>query len=204
MDKARLALSQARTLPEVKKIRDIAEAAKIYAKAAQLGYQAENYAAEISLRASRKAGGFLRESPHSLQSKGGSQRLGSEKSEYAKCLVEFKISPSTAVYWQLLAGPEEAFFESYLEKKWDEEKEITAAGLIKEWRKTQPSIYPKPKGDPVEWGDELLNALNLAGLHISRLRGMSDNKHKIAALIEKLNELINSAIELRGRLNASL
>src|ERR1700731_1169442 len=55
LDRARLALMEARTLPDVKKIRDIAEAARVYAKAAHLSRESQNYAAEIALLASRKA-----------------------------------------------------------------------------------------------------------------------------------------------------
>ena len=56
LDRARVALMEARTLPEVKKIRDIAEAARVYAKAAHLGRESQNYAAEIALLASHKRG----------------------------------------------------------------------------------------------------------------------------------------------------
>ena len=48
LDKARSALAESRTLSEVKKIRDVAEAAKTYAKAAHLSRDSQNYAAEIN------------------------------------------------------------------------------------------------------------------------------------------------------------
>jgi hypothetical protein len=48
-------LFRARTLPEVKRIRDTAEAARVYARAAHLDRESQNYAAEISLLASRGA-----------------------------------------------------------------------------------------------------------------------------------------------------
>ena len=56
LEKARVLLSEARTLPEVKKIRDLAEAAKVYTRAAHLGRESQNYAAEISLLAFSQGG----------------------------------------------------------------------------------------------------------------------------------------------------
>lgn len=56
---ATTALAQAKTLEEVKRIRDIAQAAHTYAQAAKLGLEAQNHAAEIKLRAERKAGELL-------------------------------------------------------------------------------------------------------------------------------------------------
>lgn len=53
LDRARQMLAESRTLSDVKKIRDIAEAAKVYAKAAHLGRESQNYAAEIALLAAR-------------------------------------------------------------------------------------------------------------------------------------------------------
>lgn len=54
------ALAEARTLDEVKHVHDIATAAAEYARAARLGLEAQNHAAEIKLRAERKAGELLR------------------------------------------------------------------------------------------------------------------------------------------------
>ena len=61
LDGATRALAEARTLEEVSHIRDIAEAARTYARAAKLGLEAQNHATEIKLRAERKAGELLGE-----------------------------------------------------------------------------------------------------------------------------------------------
>ena len=61
LDRARQMLAECRDLSEVKKIRDIASAAKVYMKAANLGREAQNTAAEIALLASRKAGEILKQ-----------------------------------------------------------------------------------------------------------------------------------------------
>lgn len=53
------ALAAASTLEEVKQIHDMAQAAQTYARAAKLGLEAQNHAAEIKLRAERKAGELL-------------------------------------------------------------------------------------------------------------------------------------------------
>ena len=52
-------LAEAGTLEEVKHVHDIAQAAAEYARAARLGLEAQNSAAEIKLRAERKAGEML-------------------------------------------------------------------------------------------------------------------------------------------------
>ena len=51
LDGATRALAEAKTLEEVTQIRDIAEAARTYARAAKLGLEAQNHATEIKLRA---------------------------------------------------------------------------------------------------------------------------------------------------------
>ena len=49
-------LAEAKTLDDVLKIKDLAQAAETYARAAKLGLEAQNNAAEVTLRAERKAG----------------------------------------------------------------------------------------------------------------------------------------------------
>lgn len=60
LDKATHLLAEAKTLDEIKNIMDVAEAARTYARAAKLGLEAYNHAAEVKVRAERKAGEFLK------------------------------------------------------------------------------------------------------------------------------------------------
>ena len=55
LDAATQALARAETLAEIKLIRDKAEAVRSYARNAALGLDAQNYGAEVKLRAERKA-----------------------------------------------------------------------------------------------------------------------------------------------------
>ena len=59
LSQARNAIAEARTLDELKSIRDKAEAVRKYAEAAGLGLEIQNQAAEMKLRAERRAGGML-------------------------------------------------------------------------------------------------------------------------------------------------
>ena len=73
LDKATQMLAEARSLTDVLNIKDIAEAARAYAKAAKKGLEAQNYAAEIKIRAERKAGEMTKQLPIS---QGKSHPLG--------------------------------------------------------------------------------------------------------------------------------
>jgi hypothetical protein len=67
LTKAERALQAAQTLPEIKRIIDLASAAKEYAKAASLGESAAISAEKIKLQAQRKAGGLLEWLDQSVQ-----------------------------------------------------------------------------------------------------------------------------------------
>lgn len=58
-DRMFAALERAETIAEVKDVLDFAEAAREFARRAKLGIEQENRAAELSLRAQRKAGQIL-------------------------------------------------------------------------------------------------------------------------------------------------
>lgn len=129
---ATTALAQARTLDEVKQIIDIAEAARTYARAAKLGLEASNHAAEVKLRAERKAGELLQQLE---RSKGGDRHSSTFQpgilSEYRAVLTESEIAPTTAHRWQTVAQvPDEAFEQHLVEVK-QEQSEVTSAGLLR-------------------------------------------------------------------------
>lgn len=143
LDKATQMLSEAKTLDEVKHIVDIAEAARTYARAAKLGLEAYNHAAEVKVRAERKAGEFLRQLE---RSKGGDSRsfqAGMSASEYRGVLEEQEIPPTTAYRWQQVADMPELVFEKHLEEMRGE-KPITTSGLIKELKEEKNRNKPAP------------------------------------------------------------
>ena len=61
LSKARQWLAKAKTIKEIKKIADIAHAAKVYAKKAKLSRECKNDAAELEIRAERRLGEMLKE-----------------------------------------------------------------------------------------------------------------------------------------------
>ena len=133
LDQARTALALCRTLPEVKRLRNMAEAAKIYARSAHLGREAQNYAAEISLLASRKAGEILkqleRDTPKQAGAKKGAASVAGA-SAYRQTLVDTKTPERTAQYWQRLSQIPDDVVHEYLASSIKEEREITTTGLL--------------------------------------------------------------------------
>jgi hypothetical protein len=132
LDKARTMLAECRTLPEVKKIRDIAASAKVYAKAAHLGRETLNYAGEIKLLADHKAGELMKQ----LQkSKGGDSKHAAASvagaSEYAQVLEETRTPDRTARFWQKVAELPSTAVQKYVAHvQATEGAEITTKGLF--------------------------------------------------------------------------
>ena len=126
------ALAEARTLDQVKHIMDVAEAARTYARAAKLGLEAANHAAEVKLRAERKAGELLGQLERNEQ--GGDRRSSKfqagilKDDEYTTVLTENDIAPTTAHRWQTVATvPDEVFEELIAETVNAGDKELTSA-----------------------------------------------------------------------------
>ena len=151
LEQARQMLAECRTLSEVKKIRSIAEGARVYARAAHLGMEAQNYAAEISLLAARKAGEILQHLEKKKSSGVAASVAGT--SEYAKILEETQTPERTAQYWQLVATAPTETFENYVRETRESNREITAEGLIKAYTKTLP-LKAKKEPPPLEQGKE--------------------------------------------------
>lgn len=129
-------LAEAKTLDEVKHIHDIAQAAAEYARAAKLGLEAQNYAAEVKIRAERKAGELLA----GLERGGGGDRrsqlfqassVGNLESDYHAVLEDTGTTYQTANRWQKMAAlPEEALEEFIAETK-ATNAELTTSGVLR-------------------------------------------------------------------------
>lgn len=136
LDEATRLLAEAKSLDQIKSIRDKAEAARTYARAAQLGLDLQNRAAELKLRAERRAGSFLA----SLRLRGGDRR--SKGHRVPLKLDELGISRQQSKRWQSVASVPDKEFEQYLKASNDLGKEVTSAGLLRIAKKT-----PNPRVD---------------------------------------------------------
>jgi hypothetical protein len=165
LDRVRIALAKAKTLPEVKKIRDIAEASRVCAKAAHMSKESLDYAAELKLSAERKAGTIL---ARLQKSSGGRPEKTAASfaavSEYQKTLEETDTPTRTARYWQEVAAIPEETVKSYVTKaKLDDKNPVTTSGLIRfHDRMTKPEIFTAQENETkkrLRWLDAELTRL---------------------------------------------
>lgn len=126
-------MAEAKTLGEVKNIVDIAEAARTYARAAKMGLDAQNHAAEIKLRAERKAGEMLGRLERGQGGRTDLQLHSSleRSSEYRTVLTESDIAPTTAHRWQTVAAIPDEVFEQHIAETVAERAELTSAGVLR-------------------------------------------------------------------------
>ena len=129
-------LAEAGTLEEVKHVHDIAQAAAEYARAARLGLEAQNSAAEIKLRAERKAGemlaGLERATPQMANLSGlPMSTVGHGLTEYAAVLSDTDTSRQAAARWQKIATLPDDRFEEYIAETKAERAELTTTGILR-------------------------------------------------------------------------
>lgn len=172
------ALAEAETLPEIKTLRDKAEAARAYAKAANMGLDLQNRAAEFKLRAERKAGALLSR----LSLRGGDRR--SPQANRRLSLDDMGISRSQSRRWQLIASIPEEEFGLFLSRKKADAEEITLAEALRLARvKKRPKANGRA-GQPFPDQPSFHNHVNTVPLEtVSELQ----NHHKmLRQLLEPL------------------
>lgn len=111
---ARQALQLAKTIDEVKAVRDGAERLRLYLKQSKESLEMQNDAAEIGLRAERRAGEMLREGKENgdRQGQGGDRKSNNhnERLISAPTLKQIGITQNQSTRWQSIANiPEEQF-----------------------------------------------------------------------------------------------
>lgn len=125
LNHAHQAIAQVQGLDEIKNIRDKAEAVRKYAQSVGMGLELQNYAAEVKLRAERKAGELLAQ----LQLHGGDRK--SQKAEARPKLEDIGISKDQSSRWQLTAAVSDRDFEKYVAQAKSNSGEVTTAGLLR-------------------------------------------------------------------------
>lgn len=135
-------LAVAKSIDEVKDIRNKAEALRAYAETAGLGLEMQNDCAEIKLRAERRAGELLVE-------QGFGEWGGDRKSSNNVQLEDLNISKIQSHRWQLEASVPDSNFEKYVAETKVKRAELTSHGLLRLALRTKansPKI-PFPEGE---------------------------------------------------------
>lgn len=169
IDAARRALDKARTVNEVKDVRDKAEAIRLYLKKQKGSFEAQNAAAELKIRAERKLGELIPEKvkrgpKKKLHDATYLSDLGIEKTLSSRCQrINSILEPAfEKKFAELKDGGEEITTQHFLrlakdfvrEKKRRRNREIieTAAPVQEQYAgETFPTIVIDP---PWDWGDE--------------------------------------------------
>ena len=130
LTKADRMLALAVDLTDIAEVRDIAVAARAYAKAAQLGIETTNKAALIKVKAERKAGECLaRLEKGSGPGRGKTIIPGVIVSEYRQALDETGTSNKMAAQWQRMATVPEPEFQEHINNVLENGQELTSAGV---------------------------------------------------------------------------
>src|SRR5579872_889113 len=141
-DAARKAIAAAHRVDEAKKIRDKAEAVRTYAKLSS-DLDMQNMAAEIRIRAERRAGQLLLEMEKNPGTRGEGRprkdgikiRRSVEPTAYRPTLDEIGISKDQSSKWQRLALlVDESTFEKALVQAREKNGELTNSALLREIR----------------------------------------------------------------------
>jgi 16S rRNA G966 N2-methylase RsmD len=132
MDQASYALVQARSIAEVKHVHDIAEAAKRYAKAADLCNEAYVMASVVAADARRKAGEMLMQLEKGKVGRpsNNTTKLGGI-SEYAEVLKDVNLAQQTAARWQQEARIPEDIYQEIKSEALNKGKEISQNQVLK-------------------------------------------------------------------------
>ena len=129
INEARLQLQSVNTLDDVLAIRDKAEALRVYAKAALDSLETANAAAEIKLRAERRAGEML----SVMEKRDGGDAMKARShvdTELPPSLAELGIDKNKSSRWQREAAVDDDTFEQYLLMCREDGREVTQSGLL--------------------------------------------------------------------------
>lgn len=165
LDAARKALAEARSVQEVKEIRDKAKAIADYLKRAEGGLEAANDALEIKLWSEWRIGELLEELPR----ESGKRTDKATSSHDVTRLQETEIPPMQQVRYRRVHRLSEPEVAAYITETREQKKEITTAGalrLLPTEREPEPfsptreaeAIYKWLEARRLEWPEKYRNS----------------------------------------------
>lgn len=153
MNRARMALAEAQTIQQTKRILDTAAAAEIYAKRQKLGEEASDLATSIKIEALRKLGEMLAATPRASGVQKAGTVLGGAKVELPKndapTLEQLGLTKKESAVAQKLAALPEKDFEQVRDGHVTVSKAIAAVETQKKAKKAAPASKAKIDTNPV-------------------------------------------------------
>lgn len=128
---ARRALAEIETLEEAKAVVGLAETARVWARKAEFGLDAQNEAAEIKLLAERQGGLILKRMKENGERRAGHGDQKSGSHDAIPKLADLGVTLSQSSRWQALASLSEKEIRDDAEKTRDAGDEITTAAILK-------------------------------------------------------------------------
>ena len=136
---AYVALMEAKSIDEVKLVRDQAQALVAYVKQQGESLEMQNAAAEIKLRCERKAGELLRD----MDKATGNQHTvaqSHDETEQTQKLSDLGINKSQSSRWQQVAKIPESEFEKHIAETKAQGQELTTAETLRLANKEKPHV----------------------------------------------------------------
>lgn len=194
-EQARTALAAVHSYDEVKDIMDQAERAAVYARQAN-DSELIKYATEIRVRAQRRAGEMLAQTPKATGAAGIGPIALQATEGNPPTLAEMGITYNQSANWQALASMSDAHFEATVEAAKDTAGEVTTAFMLREARRCRPHGKPKtgPKADAIrqelkaadERGASMLCSYARLLLNaILASEGLTEDERELLAQIQK-------------------
>ena len=194
MNRARMALSEAKTIQQTKLIVDTAAAAEIYARRQKLGEEASNLATSIKIEALRKLGGMLEQTPRASGVKKAGTVLGGSKVELPKndapTLAELGLTKKESALAQKLNTLPEEDYQQVRDGNISVAKAIAAVDAGKTKAKSKPKAKTGTQSAPASAAP--------APLPVAEPANDADTGQSIDELIAEIqreNELLHARLK---------
>lgn len=147
LEKAKALLAETASVDDAKQLRDMAEAARVYAREARLGLETQNYAAEIKIRAERRAGELLKEMEKHPGGRPVKPVVRDDRFPVPR-LGDLGITKDQSSRWQQLVDVPEETIEEVAQEFTEQGRELTTTGLLEVVKRPERALY---SSESEEW-----------------------------------------------------